>query len=86
MVLEGGRRHCGIEKRELNVRPAWQIGEHDPDRVGIKDDDDVIRPEGFAVVPVLGVRESKRKQRKGERSEYRRFSTGNEVTEANRQK
>ena len=58
----------GIEKRELNVRPAWQIGEHDPDRVGIKDDDDVIRPEGFAVVPVLGVRESKRQQRKGERS------------------
>ena len=55
----------GIKKSELNIRPAWEIGEHDPDRVGINPDDDVIIPEGVANVPVLNVLERKEKQRKG---------------------
>jgi hypothetical protein len=33
-----------IEKRELYVREAWQIGEHDEDTVGIREDDDPIIP------------------------------------------
>lgn len=61
--IRGWAPKLGIEKRELNVRPAWEIGEHDPDRVGIDTDDDVIIPAGLADVPVLRVLEGKKKQR-----------------------
>ena len=66
--IAGWESKLGIEKSELNIRPAWEIGEHDADRVGINADDDVIIPEGVADVPVLSVLEDKRKRRNPERS------------------
>jgi hypothetical protein len=43
----------GILKHELLVRPAWQIGEHDPDVCGIDPDDKIIIPDGVNGAPVL---------------------------------
>ncbi len=42
----------GIGKRELSVRPAWQIGENDPDVVAITDEDDPIIPDEVKDAPV----------------------------------
>jgi hypothetical protein len=57
----------GIVKRELIVRPAWQIGRHDPDMCGIKADDKIIIPHGAKDVPVLEVLvwKEKRGEKKG---------------------
>ena len=62
--LGGWARDLKILKNELNVRPAWQIGAHDPDMVAIHDDDDVIIPEGVTDAPVLGA--IARKKRRSE--------------------
>ena len=43
----------GILKHEIHVRPAWQVGRHDPDGCGIETDDDLIIPEEESDVPVL---------------------------------
>jgi hypothetical protein len=42
-----------IQKDDLNVRAAWQIGENDPDASAIQDDDDPIIPDGVDDAPVL---------------------------------
>jgi hypothetical protein len=56
----------GILKRELNVRPAWQIGEHDPDVMALSPDDDPIIPEGVVDPPVEhALRGLRRRRRKG---------------------
>ncbi len=43
----------GILKRELVVRPAWQVGENDPDTCAIEVNDKVLIPEGVKDPPVL---------------------------------
>lgn len=45
----------GILKRELNIRNAWQIGEHDIDRVAIKENDNPIIPKDINDAPVLKI-------------------------------
>jgi hypothetical protein len=52
----------GILKHELVVRPAWQIGEHDPDVCGIDLDDKIIIPEGVKDAPVLAAMARKKKR------------------------
>ncbi|WP_437726113.1 hypothetical protein [Sorangium sp. So ce861] len=42
----------GIEKRELYLREAWQIGISDPDMIGIYVDDDPVVPSSEADAPV----------------------------------
>ena len=49
-----------IVKHELHVRDAWQIGRHDPDGVGIHEDDDVIIPSDQPNAPVVELLRSKR--------------------------
>lgn len=51
----------GIAKRELTIRPAWQIAEHDPDAVAIQDNDEPIIPDGVNDPPVLRVLKRKTK-------------------------
>ncbi len=53
----------GILKHELLVRPAWQIGEHDPDICGIDLDDKVIIPDGVKDAPVLAAMARKKETR-----------------------
>jgi hypothetical protein len=43
----------GIVKREINVRPAWEIGPNDPDAVAITPSDDPTIPDGITNAPVL---------------------------------
>jgi hypothetical protein len=43
-----------IGKRELTVRPAWQIGENDPEVSALSEDDDPIIPEDIKNAPVIG--------------------------------
>lgn len=52
-----------IGKRELIVRPLWQVGDNDPDFVGVRPDDDPILPEGVEDIPVLRALARKRKRR-----------------------
>ena len=42
-----------IGKRELNIREAWEIGRHDIDIIGIREEDDPIIPAGKADAPVV---------------------------------
>ena len=53
-----------IEKCELHVREAWQIGVNDPDVVALNEDDDPIIPEGMEDPPIAEVLENKRKNRR----------------------
>lgn len=41
-----------IAKRKLSVRPAWQIGDNDPDMIALMPDDLPIIPEGIKEAPV----------------------------------
>jgi len=41
-----------IVKRQLDIREAWQIGENDPDRAALLEDDDPIIPPGVSDPPV----------------------------------
>ncbi|QLE59999.1 hypothetical protein [Nostoc sp. TCL26-01] len=43
----------GIMKRQISIRPAWQIGEHDFDICGIQSDDKIIIPEDVKDPPVV---------------------------------
>jgi hypothetical protein len=52
----------GITKRELTIRPAWQISEHDPDVVAIKHNDEPIIPDGVSNPPILGVLKKRAKR------------------------
>jgi hypothetical protein len=51
-----------IRKCELNVREAWEVGSHDVDSIGIRDDDDPVIPAGKADAPVLELLRWKREQ------------------------
>lgn len=51
-----------IGKTELNVRPAWLIGENDPDGCALSADDDPIIPDGEIDPPVRRALERKRKR------------------------
>jgi hypothetical protein len=57
-VEEGGTTpefepQLSILASHLNVRPAWEIGENDPDVTGITEDDNVIIPDGIVDAPIL---------------------------------
>jgi hypothetical protein len=41
-----------IKQTKLVVRPAWQVGENDPDMVGLSRENDPIIPEGIADPPI----------------------------------
>jgi hypothetical protein len=43
----------GVLKRQIIVRPAWQIGEHDLDLCGLQPEDKVIIPEDVKEPPVV---------------------------------
>ena len=62
-TLPGADFGLTIFSSKINVRPAWEIREHDPDVVGIHDDDDVVIPEGIAEPPILKTLEIIRRRR-----------------------
>jgi hypothetical protein len=49
-----------IEKKQLTVRPAWQIGPNDPDSIAIEKDDNPIIPADVLDVPVGKLLKKKR--------------------------
>ncbi len=53
-----------IIKQELHIRPAWEIGENDPDMFGIQEDDDPIIPDGIKDAPVIRTLQRFGKKRK----------------------
>lgn len=53
-----------IIKQELHIRPAWEIGENDPDVFGIQEDDDPIIPDGIKDAPVVSALQRFGKKRK----------------------
>lgn len=53
-----------IQKRQIRICPAWQIGEHDPDGSGIFPNDAPIIPEGIPDAPVLKLLDRKHKRGK----------------------
>ena len=57
-------RDLTILKRPLVVRPAWQIGEHDPDFVALAPDDDPIIPPDVIDAPVLSALKRMRDRKK----------------------
>jgi hypothetical protein len=61
--FEAWATKLGILKRELIVRPAWQIGEHDPDICGINEDDKIIIPAGVENAPVQAALMRKKKRK-----------------------
>lgn len=63
----------GILKQQLHVRPAWQIGENDPDVSAIREDDDPIIPDGIEDAPVLRALQRFSKQN-GEKKRVQRES------------
>lgn len=52
-----------IQKRELRISPAWQIGEHDPDGCGVFESDSPIIPSDVSDPPILKVLQRKRRRR-----------------------
>ena len=66
--LKTGKSHpypdLAIQKRQIRIVPAWQIGEHDPDGVGIFPHDKPIIPEGVLDPPVLKLLDRKRRRTK----------------------
>lgn len=55
-------RNC-IEKRELYVREAWEVGRNDPDSVAIQEDDDPVIPPSQDNAPVLDLLRWRRARR-----------------------
>jgi hypothetical protein len=53
-----------IGKRELQIREAWQVGRHDPDAAGIREDDDPIIPAGEENPPVKELLESRKEMKR----------------------
>ncbi|MGB4854903.1 MAG: hypothetical protein WBP37_05110 [Candidatus Dechloromonas phosphoritropha] len=54
---------CFLAKKQLHVRPAWEIGENDPDASVLQDDDDPIVPAGVTDPPVKKALERMRSMR-----------------------
>ena len=42
-----------LPRRSLDIRPAWMIGENDPDSSVMQDDDDPFIPDGITDPPIL---------------------------------
>jgi tetratricopeptide (TPR) repeat protein len=53
-----------IQMRELHVRPAWEVGDNDPDAMGLLADDDPYIPHGIENPPVLRALARVRRMRK----------------------
>jgi hypothetical protein len=53
----------GILKRQIFIRSAWQIAEHDPDLCGIQPDDKIILPKDVKDPPVIRALAQIRKMR-----------------------
>lgn len=47
-------------KGHIHVRPAWQIGEHDPDMMALDVDEDPVIPDGITDAPVIKAMARKR--------------------------
>jgi hypothetical protein len=64
--IVGTFTELGILKRQIFVRPAWQVDEHDLDICGLHPDDDIIIPNGIEEPPVARalayLKEMERKQ------------------------
>lgn len=58
----------GILKRQIFIRPAWQIGDHDLDVCGIQPDDKVIIPKDVKAPPVVRALARLRKLKYGQSS------------------
>lgn len=60
--------NIAIEKTELNVRPAWEIGEHDIDIIGVRTEDSPIIPPNVKDAPVVAALSKRQEglQRRGE--------------------
>jgi len=52
-------------KRHLHIRPAWQLGENDPDIVALGEDEDPFIPEGVVDAPVIKAIAARRTRRNG---------------------
>jgi len=57
-------RELAIQKRQIRICPAWQIGEHDPDGVGVLPKDKPIVPDGLVDPPVLRLLKRKMEKKK----------------------
>jgi hypothetical protein len=55
---------CRILKRDLVVRPEWEIGRHDHDYMALSPDDDPIIPEGKTDAPIIEALEFRRRHDK----------------------
>jgi hypothetical protein len=53
-----------LVKFHLDVRPAWQIGENDPDIVAVHDDDEPIIPAGMDDAPILKALQARKDRKK----------------------
>ena len=51
-IVGAPSRQFAIAKQQLDIREAWQIGENDPDRAALLEDDDPIIPTGVSEPPV----------------------------------
>jgi len=73
VTLDAFRFDLAITKEKLELRPAWQIGPHDPDMSALRDDDDPIIPNDIDDPPVrealATIREWRARQRAGENLE-----------------
>lgn len=58
---------CFLAKRQLHIRPAWEIGENDPDSMALADNDDPIIPTGVSDPPVKKALERIREMRRQKR-------------------
>jgi SEC-C motif len=63
-LVPGFDLRLAIFSSQLNVRPAWEIGENDPDVIGIHDDDNVVIPDHVKEAPVLRTLERIKRRRK----------------------
>jgi hypothetical protein len=50
--VPGGGSASNMVKRELNVRPAWEIGRNNPAAMALHPDDDPIIPEDEVNPPI----------------------------------
>jgi hypothetical protein len=58
-----------IEKRELIIRPAWQVGPNEFESAAIRAEDSPLLPEGTSKIPVLAVLEFKEEKAKEDTEE-----------------
>ena len=56
-----------ILKHGIVIRPAWQLEEHDPDTVAIREDDNVLIPDNVQDPPILDTLKRIRERRRRER-------------------